>query len=95
MNNKQASDRLMKTYQAEGEKILTKTDDSELMSALDCAFGAFETIETLIAECKNFLENTSKLTCGYTGEEAMYLNGKINVYENILYALEAKEDKGK
>ena len=56
MNNDQAMERLMKLYQAEGEKILTGTDDSELMSALDCAFGAFQALEEAILYCNRTLD---------------------------------------
>lgn len=55
MNNQQASDRLMKLYQSEGEKIKTRTDDLELMDALDCAFGAFQNIDEIKEYCELML----------------------------------------
>ena len=42
MNNVQATNRLMQIYQAEGEKMISGTEDAELMSAIDYALCALD-----------------------------------------------------
>ena len=45
MDNARAINKLIEIYQAEGEKMLFGTEDSELMSAIDCAICALEEAE--------------------------------------------------
>lgn len=94
MNNDQAADRLMKLYQAEGEKIRTGTDDSELMSALDCAFGAFQVLEEAIVECKEKLKQCKEdMRSAWDHDEEVAIEETDADYRNILEILERYKDE--
>ena len=66
------------------------TDTEKDIAVIDIGIQAIERNNAAIAECNVCIGGLSKLT-GFRGEEAAFLQGQINAYDNILKILDGKQ----
>jgi len=66
------------------------TDTEKDITAIDIGIQAIERNKAAIDECKVCIGGLQKLT-GFQGAEAVFLQGQINAYKNILKILEAEQ----